>query len=68
MKDWIPVVTVGFILAGLMLTQFAAVQTSIGRLDDRLTSQIETLNNQVYELNERVTRVETLILDAADQP
>ncbi len=51
-----------------MLTQFAAVQTSIGRLDDRLTSQIETLNNQVYELNERVTRVETLILDAADQP
>lgn len=82
MKDWVPVVTVGLGLAGLMLAlhmqtqdELAGIRSSVDRLDDRLTTQIESLDDRVtsqlssldgrvYELNERVTRVETRILEA----
>ena len=82
MKDWVPVVTVGLGLAGLMFAlhtqtqnQFADVRSDIEQLDnrftsriealdDRLTSRIEALDGRVYEMNERLTRVETRILQA----
>ena len=74
MKDWIPVVTVGVGLAGLILVlhaqtqdQLAGVGTDIERLDDRLTVRIESLDERVYELNERLARVETRILEAVQQ-
>ena len=71
MKDWVPVVTVGLGLAGLMLAlhtqtqnQFADVRSDIEQLDNRFTSRIEALDGRVYELNERLTRVETRIIEA----
>ncbi len=71
MKDWIPVATVGLGLAGLMLAlhaqtqgQFADVRSDIAQLDERLTARIESLDQRVYELNERLTRVETRVLEA----
>ncbi len=71
MKDRIPVVTVGLGLAGLILALHTQTRSQIERLDVRLATRIETLderiyelNGRVYELNERLTRVETRIIEA----
>ncbi len=71
MKEWIPIVTVGIALAGLMFmfqaqtqVQFAALQSQIENLGER----IETMDGRVYDMNERLTRVETLIVESAAQP
>ena len=54
MKDWVPVVTVGLGLAGLMLAlhtqtqnQFADVRSDIEQLDNRFTSRIEALDDRL---------------------
>ena len=71
MKEWIPIVTVGIALVGLMFMfqsqtqiQLAGLQSQIATLGER----IETLDGRMYEMNERLTRVETLIVESTVQP
>ena len=71
MKDWTPIGTVGIALAGLMFmfqsqtqVQFAALQSQI----ENLGEHIEAIDGRVYEMNERLTRVETFIIESAVQP
>ncbi len=69
MKDWTQTLTIaGLILAlaALMYGQHVSMEARIDARFDRLESRIEAVDARVYELNERLTRVETLILNPAE--
>ena len=71
MKGWIPIVTVGIALAGLMFMFQSQTQVQLDGLQSQIATlgeRIETLDGRMYEMNERLTRVETLIVESTVQP
>ena len=71
MKGRIPIVTVGFALAGLMFMFQSQTQVQLDGLQSQIATfgeRIETLDGRMYEMNERLTRVETLNVESTVQP
>ncbi len=79
MKDWVQTLTLIVAIGGLTIAFQSQTQSQIAAFQSQTQSQIaafqsqtldrlDRLDRQVYELNERVTRIETLILESVPQP
>ena len=79
MKDWVQTLTLIVAIGGLTIALQSQTQSQIAAFQSQTQNQIaafqsqtldrlDRLDRQVYELNERVTRLETLILESVPQP
>ena len=68
MKDWVQTLTLIVAIGGLMIALQLQTQSQIAAFQSQTLDRLDRLDQQVYELNERVTRLETLILESVPQP
>ena len=55
-------------IGGLMIALQSQTQNQIAAFQSQTLDRLDRLDQQVYELNERVTRIETLIQESVPQP